>query len=75
MLYRSWKTHGEPYLAACKELKIDPNTRAMPKTNKADDDMPAQMKMDSFVQRTQKWTRDGLKEYITQFVVETEQVH
>jgi hypothetical protein len=60
---------------ACKELKIDPNTCAMPKTNKADDNMSAQMKMDSFVQRTQKWTRDGLKEYITQFVVETEQVH
>ena len=46
----------------------------MHQTDDSDDDGAGQTKLDGFVQRTPKWTRDGLKEYIMNWVIATDQV-
>ena len=74
VLHRSWSTHGEAYLNACKDGNIEPNPRAMPQTDDGDDDGVGQTKLDGFVQCMPKWTQDGLKEYIMNWVIATDQV-
>lgn len=74
VLCRSWSTHGEGYLNKCKAGDIEPNPRAMHQADDGDDDGAGQMKIDGFVQRTPKSTRDGLKEYIMNWLIATDQV-
>ena len=46
----------------------------MHQTDDGDDNGVEQTKLDGFVQRMPKWTRDGLKEYIMNWVIATDQV-
>src|ERR1700678_10919 len=65
------------YMKKCKELKIEPNPRALPKPE--DDrpsDMTKQASLDGFVQgvASVKWSKEGLLEHILNFVVSDDQV-
>ena len=77
ILSRHWASHGEMYLAKCKELQIEPHPRAKPKS---EDDKPSdrtrQTRLDIFVQgiASIKWSKEGLLEHVLDFVLSEDQV-
>ena len=74
---RHWASHGEMYLAKCKELQIEPYPCAKPKS---EDDKPSdgtrQTRLDGFVQgvTSVKWSKEGLLEHVLDFVLSEDQV-
>lgn len=71
----NWKTHGEIYLTKCKALKIQPNAAALPSNTEAnpEDKRLAQPSLDQFLKT--KWSKEGLLEYIVNFIVQSGQVN
>jgi hypothetical protein len=76
-MYQSfWSTHGEVYLAKCKENGVTPNSHAMPPqmaTKETNDSK--QTNIADFLGPTPvKWTKDGLREMLLPLVVKLNKV-
>ncbi len=75
--YRNWSTHGETYLAKCKELNFTPVSAALPEQQDSSGDLneeSTQQNLDGFVKSVPKWSKEGLLEHIVDFVVSDDQV-
>jgi hypothetical protein len=75
--YRNWSTHGETYLAKCKELNFTPVLAALPEQQDGSGDLneeSTQQNLDGFVKSVPKWSKEGLLQHIVDFVVSDDQV-
>ena len=66
--------HGKIYLTKCKALEIQPNPAVLLLKTEAnsEDQKLTQPSLDQFL--TMKWSKEGLLEYLVNFVVQSDQV-